>query len=135
MPPIWAVLKRYNLLLHPQVLNLHLAASRLPQVYPHHPPSLSSIATHRHPILLCHSHLLSPPISLLHRPPSYTAMPIQPSIPSLPPPPTAASFASVLESRIEQPQSALAVQDGGADFTVVDRKKTRKGSTVRHESK
>ena len=34
-----------------------------------------------------------------------------------------------------QPQSALAVQDGGADFTVVDSKKMRMGTTERHESK
>ena len=34
-----------------------------------------------------------------------------------------------------QPQSALAVEDGGADLTIVDIKKMRKGTTERHESK
>ena len=38
-------------------------------------------------------------------------------------------------SRQEQSQSTLAVQDGGADFTVIDRKKMRKGTTQRSGSK
>ena len=41
----------------------------LPQAYPHHPPSITSTPTTPHPILLCHSNLLSTPIPLLHRPP------------------------------------------------------------------
>ena len=43
--------------------------------------------------------------------------------------PAAPSFASVVGRGKVQPQSALAVQDGGADFTVDDRKKMRKGTT------
>ena len=35
----------------------------------------------------------------------------------------------------EQPQSVLAVQNGGADFTVVDRKQMIQGTEERHESK
>ena len=38
-------------------------------------------------------------------------------------------------SRPEQPQSAPDVQDGRADFTVVDRKKMRKGTTEMDYSK
>ena len=34
-----------------------------------------------------------------------------------------------------QPHSAIAVQDGGAAFLVVDRNKMRKGTTERHEIK
>lgn len=59
---------------------------------------------------------------------------IQPSTPQILPlfePPT---FASVLASRLAQVKFTLAVQDEGADFTVVDRKK-KKESTERHESK
>ena len=41
----------------------------------------------------------------------------------------------MLGSRADQPQSALAVQNEGADFTVVDRKRKRKLSTERHLSK
>ena len=134
MPLIWAVLKSSSLLLHPQVLNQLLAASRLPQAYPHHPPSLASTLTPPRPILLCHSPLLSPPVPLLHGPP-HTAGPTQPSTPPLPPSPTAPSFVSVVRSRQEQSQSTLAVQDGGADFMVVDRKEMKKGTTERSRSK
>ena len=118
MPLIWAVLKSYSLLLHPKVLNQPLAASHLPQAYPHHLPSLASTPTHPHPKLLCHSPLLRPPIPL-YSPPSHTAGPTQPSTPPLPPSIAAPSFASVVRSRQEQPQSTLAVQDGGADLMVV----------------
>ena len=98
------------------------------------------------------SSLLSPPtLSHIypHTPPPHTAVPLtpaepirpstsrptQPSTPLLPPSPTAPSFASVVGSRQEQSQSTLAVQDGGADFTVVDRKKMRKGTRERSGSK
>ena len=96
----------------------------LPRIYQHTPRS----------ILLCHSVLLSPPIPLLHAPP-HTAGPTEPSTPPLPPSTTAPSFASVVGSRQETSQSTLVVQDGGADFTVVDRKKMRKGTTERSGSK
>ena len=49
--------------------------------------------------------------------------------------PAAPAFASVLGSRPEQPQAELAVKDKGADFTVIDRKKMRKGTTEGHEIK
>ena len=114
--------------------NVPLAASRLSQAYTHHPPSLPSAHTHPLSILLCHSPLLSPPIPLLQRPP-HTARPTQPPTPPAPHPPAAPLFASVVGSRKEQPQSALFEQDGGADFTVVDRNKIRKGTTERRESK
>ena len=72
-------------------------------------------------------------------PPLHTAV-LLPSIGSIqppqPPPPLASPmFASVLGSRADQPQSALAVQNEEADFTVVNRKKKRKVSTETHESK
>ena len=40
-----------------------------------------------------------------------------------------------VRGRADKPQSAPAVQNDKADFTVVDRKKKRKVSTERHESK
>ena len=49
--------------------------------------------------------------------------------------PRSPTFASVFQSRPEQSQSAPAVQNALADFTVVDRKKMRKVSTERNESK
>ena len=119
MPLIWALLESYNPLLQPQVLNLHLAASC------HHPPPP-------------HTALRLTPVEPTHpsTPPSpHTAGPIQPSTPPLPPPPTAPSLASVVGSGQVKPKSALAVQDGGVHFTVVNRKKMRNGTTERHESK
>ena len=101
------------------MVNLTLAASRLPQAYPRHPPYLPSTPT-RHTVL---------PPTLAEPTHPHTAGPIQPSTPPLPTPPAAPSFASVIGSRPEQPQSVLAVQDGGADFTIVYRKKMRMGAT------
>ena len=138
--------KKRQSLLPRQVLNPPLTASHLPQAYSQHPPSLPFSPTHIRPILLCHPPLLrwaqlcplqlcsTAPLSHTLIPPC-TAGPIQPSTPPLPPPDVAPTFASVLGSRPEQPQSALAVRDEIADFTVVDRKKMRKGSTEAHESK
>ena len=99
------------------------------------PPALPRIYPHTHPP---HTALPLTPVEPTHPstpPPPHTAGPSQPFTPPLPPPPAAPSFASVVGSRHIQPQSALAVQDGQADFTVVDRKKMRKGTTERHESK
>ena len=82
--------------------------------------------------------MLITPVEPTHpsTPPSpHTAGPIQPSTLTLPPHPAAPSFARVVGSRQDQPQSALEVHDGTADFTVVDRKKKRKGTTERHENK
>ena len=112
---LWAVLKSYCLLLHPQELN------QPPTSIPS-PPALPRICPHtpRH-ILLCHSPLLSPPIPLLHHPPSCRA------------------YWTIHPSSAASPRSSLVCQcgreqDGGADFTVVDRKKMRKGTTERRES-
>ena len=79
MPLIWAVLKSHSLLLHPQVLNQPLAASRLPQAYPHHPPSLASTRTPPPP------HTAVPltsaePTRLSTSPPSHTTGPTQPKV-------------------------------------------------------
>ena len=126
MPLIWAVLKSYSPLLHPRgsiciwqplaALKLSLT-TRLSSYLPSHTPAPYCCATY--PCWPTHS---STP------PPPHTARPIQPS-------PTAPSFASVVGSGQEQPQSAPAVQNEGADFTVVNRKKMRKGTTERLESK
>ena len=89
----------------------------LPHIYPHTPVPHTAV-----PLTLA-----EPTRSSTSRPP-HTAGPTQPSIPPLLPSHTASSFASVVGSRQEQSQSTLAMQDGGADFTVVDRKKMRKGT-------
>ena len=104
--------------------------SRLPS-----PPAVPSIYPHTP---LPHTAIPLTPVEPTHPstlPPPHTAGPIQPSTPPLPRPSAAASFTSVLGRVQEQSQSALPVQDGGADFTVVDRKKMRKGTTERHERK
>ena len=99
-------------------------------IYPYTPPpdtpSPSTLAEPTHP---------STP------PPFHTAMPL-PSTGSIQPPPSpllphpsSPTFASVLGGRADKPQSAPAVHNEEADFTVVYRKKKRKVSTKRHESK
>ena len=137
--------KKRQSLLPRQVLNPPLTASHLPQAYSQHPPFLPFSPTHISPILVCHPPLLRwtavPTSAVLHRPPlpySVSTMHCRAHStihPSSTPPDVAPTFASVLGSRPEQPQSALAVRDEIADFTVVDRKKMRKGSTEAHESK
>ena len=96
----------------------------LPCTYLHTPPPHTAVP-------LTSAEPTRPSTSL----PPHTAGPTQPSTPPLPPSPTAPSFASVVGSRQESSQFSVAVQDGGADFTVVDNKKMRKGITERSESK
>ena len=74
-------------------------------------------------------------------PPLHTAV-LLPSTGSIQPPPSpllphpsSPTFANVLGGRADKPQSAAAVQNEEADFTVVDRKKKIKVSKERHESK
>ena len=96
----------------------------LPRIYPHNPRLHTAVP-------LTPAEPTRPSTS---RPP-HSAGHTQPSTPPLPPSPTAPSFASVVGNRQEQSQSTLAVQDGGADFTVVGRKKMRKGITESSGSK
>ena len=103
------------------------------------PSSLSLSISAESPLNAANPPLLNPPIPLLHRPsilpvPLPSAGFIQPPTYPLPPPPASPTFA-VLGSREDHPQSVLAVQNEGADFTVVDRKTKRKVSTDRNESK
>ena len=128
MSLIEAVLKHYNLLL-PRPHNAPLVFLQ----------KVPSTLTHRSPILL--PHLLRQEPTHPSTPPTFhTAVPL-PSTGSiqLPPPspppihPSSPTFDSVLGCRADKPQSASAVQNEDADFTVVDRKK--KVSTERHERK
>ena len=126
---IEAVLKHYNLLL-PRPHNT-------PLVFLQKVPS--TLIQHR-PILLPHLLRLNPPIPLPHRPSILPCLcpPLgpfnHPSSP-LPPHPSSSTFACVLGGRADKPQSAPAVQNEEADFTLVDRKRKRKVSRERHESK
>ena len=107
MSLIGTALKHYSLPLPRKVLNQPLTASHLSLAYPHHPPVV---------FMLPHPLLLNPPIPLVHRSsilplPQLSAGPIQRPTPPLPSPPASQTFASVLGSRDNQPQSALAVQN------------------------
>ena len=105
-------------------------ASHLPQAYPHHPPSIASTRTPPRLILLCLCWAY--PLLYFTAPPYCMACwTIHPSSATFLHSP---SFASVVGNRQEQSQYTLAVQDGGADFTVFDRKKMRKGTTERSGS-
>ena len=132
------VLKHYSLLFLRKVLDLPLTASHLPLPYPHHSTLVlcwsTDLLSHTSAPYCCPTHPSTP--SLLHTAvPLPSAGPIQPSTSPLPPTPAFPTFASVLRSKADQPQSPVAVKNEGADFTVIDRKKNRKVSTERPESK
>ena len=139
---IGAVLKSYSQLLSRQVRNLPLTASHLLLANSHHHTlvflqKVPSTLTHRYPILLRHPTLLNSPIPVLHRPSIHCLLLGKFNPSQLPPPLASPTFASVLGSRTVQSQSALAMQNDGADLTVVDidRKEKRTVSTERHKSK
>ena len=129
MSLIEAVLKHYNLLLPCPHNGSLVFLQKVPSTLIHHCP-----------ILLPHLLRLNPPIPLPHRP-SILPNVCPPLGPFNPPPPLHYCPTlhplrlPVLRGRTDKPQSASAVQNEEADFTVVDRKKKRKESRERHESK
>ena len=118
--------------------------SHLPPAYPHHPPlvflqKVLSTFTHLHLILLPPPHHCSTHQSLYSTaPPAFPATalywahstpPLNYRLPCIP------QVCQCVRDRADHPQSALSGQNEGAAFTVVDRKKKRKVSTERSESK
>ena len=120
MSLIEAVLKHCNLLL-----------SR-----PHNTPlvflqKVPSTLIHYRPILLPHLLRLNPPIPLPHRPSVLPCL-CSPLGPFNPPPlhyrpPFTPYVCQCVRGRADKPQSAPAVQNEEVDFTVVHRKKKKKG--------